>query len=77
MSARVPPKAARWPAAIRSTAARRRFGGKPVRRRGGGLVFDTLFFKRALPQGTRWGATVVEWAVLIKPPGANAAIGKD
>ena len=68
---------ARWPAAIRSTAARRRSWGNPVGRWGGGLVFDTVFFKRALPERMKSGITVIERAVLIKPPVANADIGKN
>jgi len=40
-------------------------------------VIDTLFFKRALPVRMRSDVTVIERAVLKKPPVANADIGKN
>jgi hypothetical protein len=40
-------------------------------------VFDTVFFKRALPERMKSSITVIERAVLIKPPAANADIGKN
>lgn len=76
VSAKVPPKAARWPAAIRSTAARRRSRGNPVGRWGAGRAFDKVFFKGALQERMNSNVTVIERSVLEKIPFVNANIGK-